>query len=61
MNNAWIGSAGLGFEIAAAVFLGAFIGYKINVPWGLIIGVILGAAAGFWNAYKMTEGKNERT
>jgi F0F1-type ATP synthase assembly protein I len=57
--------ASLGLEIAVAVFLCAFIGYKIDIkfhskPWGMVVGVILGAAAGMWNAYKLAV-KNERT
>ena len=50
-------AASLGFEIAVAVFLGAFLGYQADrwlhsAPWGLVIGLVLGAAAGLWNAYK---------
>jgi len=50
-------AASLGVEIATAVFLGAFIGYEVDLhfktgPWGLAFGVVLGSLAGFWNAYK---------
>ena len=47
----------LGFEIATPVLLGAGIGYLLDRhfgwgPWGMVAGVIIGAVAGFWNAYK---------
>ena len=49
----------LGFEIAIAVFLGAFIGYQLDMrfgsrPIGLVAGVALGGAAGMWNAIKLS-------
>ncbi|MBU0630742.1 MAG: AtpZ/AtpI family protein [Candidatus Margulisbacteria bacterium] len=48
----------VGVELAVGVFLGALVGYKLDEmwhtsPWLLIIGLILGAIAGFWNAYKI--------
>ncbi|MCX5726389.1 MAG: AtpZ/AtpI family protein [Candidatus Saganbacteria bacterium] len=47
----------LGFEIAMPVLFGAGIGYWIDRqfggrPWGMVVGVVIGAVAGFWNAYK---------
>lgn len=47
----------MGLEMAAAVFLGAFLGYQIDTvlscrPIGLVVGVVLGAAAGMWNLIK---------
>lgn len=57
--------ASLGLEIVVAVVLCAFVGYKIDEkfyskPWGMVIGVVVGAAAGLWNAYKLAV-KNEHT
>ena len=57
-------AASLGLEVAGAVFLGAFIGYEVDVhfksgPWGMVIGLIIGAIAGFWNAYKYAESEDE--
>jgi hydrogenase 3 maturation protease len=51
-------AASLGLEIAVAVFLGAFIGYQIDIrlrskPIGMIIGLVIGAIAGIWNAVRM--------
>ncbi len=51
-------AASLGIEMAAAVFVGAGIGYLLDsrlgsAPWGLSLGVVLGAAAGFLNIYKI--------
>jgi F0F1-type ATP synthase assembly protein I len=51
-------AASLGIEIAVAVFLGAFIGYQIDIrlkslPLAMSIGVIIGAIAGMWNAIKI--------
>ena len=48
----------VGVELAVGVFLGALIGYKLDeiwhtLPWLMIVGIILGALAGFWNAYKI--------
>jgi ATP synthase protein I len=58
-------AASLGIEIAAAVFIGAGLGYWFDLrfasaPWGMVIGLALGAAAGFWNAYKFMKN-NERS
>lgn len=51
-------AASLGLEIAAAVFLGAFIGYQIDLqlnskPIGMSTGAVIGAIAGMWNAIKI--------
>jgi len=58
-------AASLGFEMAAAVFIGAAIGYFFDErsstkPWGLITGVIIGSIAGFINIYRFAV-KNERS
>ena len=47
----------LGIEMAAAVFIGTFMGYWADKwlgtqPWILIIGFIFGAAAGFRNLFR---------
>jgi F0F1-type ATP synthase assembly protein I len=47
----------LGIEIAVAVFLGAFIGYQIDLrlgsrPIGIAAGVLLGGIVGMWNAVR---------
>jgi ATP synthase protein I len=65
MKSAYLQAVSLGLEIAVAVFLGAGLGYLADgwlksSPWGMVIGLSLGAAAGFWNAYKFTL-KNERS
>jgi F0F1-type ATP synthase assembly protein I len=50
----------LGIELAAAVFVGAGLGYWFDrcfnsKPWGIAIGLVIGAAAGFWNVYKYSQ------
>ena len=57
MKGVWWGAT-MGLELAAAVFVGAAIGYFIDdklksAPWGITIGVVIGAMAGFWNIYKI--------
>ena len=64
MTKWWI-VASLGFEMAAAVFVGAGLGYWADKsfksePWGMVTGIILGALAGFWNLYKLMV-KDDRT
>ncbi len=59
-------AASLGLEVAAAVFLGALIGYWIDLylktgPWGMVIGVVVGSIAGFWNAYKFAMSEDEHS
>jgi ATP synthase protein I len=57
----------LGIELTVATFIGAMLGYGVDQffgirPWGLAIGVILGAAAGSLNVYRaamlLTEEQN---
>ncbi|HTY12980.1 MAG TPA: hydrogenase maturation peptidase HycI [Candidatus Omnitrophota bacterium] len=48
----------IGFEIAVATFLGAFIGYEADLrlrsaPVGLAVGVVAGAVAGLWNGIRI--------
>lgn len=57
MKMDFLPAASLGIEIAVMVFLGAGVGYLIDVrfttkPWGLAAGVLVGAIAGFWAVYK---------
>jgi ATP synthase protein I len=57
-------AASLGLEIAVAVLLGAGAGYLADgrfksSPWGMVAGLVIGAIAGLWNAYKFAL-KNER-
>jgi ATP synthase protein I len=54
----WLKAASLGVELAASVFLGAWLGYLADgwwrsAPWGLALGVVLGALAGSWSVYKL--------
>jgi F0F1-type ATP synthase assembly protein I len=51
-------AASLGLEIAIAVFLGSGLGYWLDgvfktAPWLMVAGLVLGALAGLWNAYKL--------
>jgi len=64
-------SAGLSVfsEFVAAVIVGAGLGWLIDRwtgarPWGLVIFLGLGAAAGFWNVYRLAlrqQAQDERT
>jgi ATP synthase protein I len=62
-SPAWMGNAmGLAFrvlsEFVAAVIVGAFIGWWIDrvagtTPAFLVVFLLMGAAAGFWNVYRI--------
>lgn len=59
-------AASLGLEIAVAVFLGSFIGYEADryfktSPWLMVLGLVIGAIAGFWNAYKFAMSEDEHS
>lgn len=59
-------AASLGLEIAVAVFVGAGIGYWVDAqlkcgPWGMVVGLVIGSLAGFWNAYKFAVKQDERS
>lgn len=59
-------AASLGLEIAVAVFLGAGGGYFLDLrfqssPWLMVAGLVIGAIAGFWNAYKFAVESDERS
>jgi ATP synthase protein I len=52
-------AARIGLEMAIATVLGAGLGYLIDswlgsTPWGMIGGLLLGAAAGLRNVYRVT-------
>ncbi|MBU0573791.1 MAG: AtpZ/AtpI family protein [Candidatus Margulisbacteria bacterium] len=49
-------AAALGFELAISVVLGAVVGRFLDVrlgsePWGMVVGLVVGALAGFFNIY----------
>jgi ATP synthase protein I len=53
-------ASSLGIELAAAVFVGAGLGFWLDLsfktkPWGITLGVVVGASAGFWNVYKYSQ------
>lgn len=50
---------GIGIELAVSVLLGTFLGYRADLyfktdPWLMVVGLITGAAAGFYSIYKQT-------
>jgi F0F1-type ATP synthase assembly protein I len=62
----FVRAASLGLEIAVAVFLGAGVGYWLDSvcqtgPWLMVLGLVIGSIAGFWNAYKFAVGNDERS
>ena len=62
-SDAGIGKAmGTGFrvasELSAAIMVGGLLGWQIDkwagtAPWFLLLFLVLGIAAGFWNVYKL--------
>lgn len=54
----WMRYSAIGTEMAGAVFLGAFGGYKIDqwmnneTPWATILLLFVGLSAGFYIVYK---------
>jgi F0F1-type ATP synthase assembly protein I len=58
--------AAAGFELAASVLLGLFGGQWLDrrlgtAPLFLLVGVLLGMAAGFWNLYRLSLRIGQRT
>jgi hypothetical protein len=58
--------AGAGFELAVFILLGLFAGQWVDkrlgtAPWLLILGVFAGAAAGFFNMYRILTTAERRT
>jgi F0F1-type ATP synthase assembly protein I len=52
-DSNWAKYTSLGFEVAAAIGLGAFGGWAVDqrlhsAPWGVIVGVLVGVAAGMY-------------
>lgn len=68
-SNASIGKAmGTGFrvasELAAAIMVGGFMGYMLDKwlgtsPWFLLVFLVLGIIAGFWNVYKLAAAPSQ--
>ena len=57
----------LGVEMLVAVLIGTFVGYLLDRwlhtrPWLMIVGFVLGSAAGFRNMFQLiaSEGKKEK-
>ena len=53
-------------ELVAAVMVGAGMGWSFDHfvgsdPWGLIVGLALGAIAGFWGVYRLAAGSGGGT
>lgn len=52
----------IGVELVAGVILGLLLGLGLDkwlgiAPWGLIVGVFIGALAGFMNVYRVANGQ----
>jgi F0F1-type ATP synthase assembly protein I len=50
---------GIGIELAVSVLIGTFVGYRADLyfktdPWLMVVGLFIGAAAGFYSIYKQT-------
>lgn len=66
MKSDFMRAASLGLEIAVSVFLGAGVGYGLDhffntSPWLMVVGLVLGSIAGFWNAFRFAMSEDERT
>ena len=65
MKGDLLRAASLGLEIAGAVFVGAGVGFWVDIqmkssPWCMVIGLFVGAMVGCWSAYKVAI-KNEHS
>ena len=54
----FLGAASIGIELVTAVFIGAAVGYLVDLwlktaPWGMVIGLVLGSLAGLRNAIEL--------
>ncbi|MHB8840768.1 MAG: AtpZ/AtpI family protein [Candidatus Aquicultor sp.] len=56
----------LGTELAAAVFIGTFLGWAFNRitgyqgPWALVVGMVIGSIAGFLNMYRVITEEEQK-
>ena len=53
-------AARLGMELVVATLVGAFLGYLLDrflgtKPWLMVVGVVIGAIAGFLNVYRFVQ------
>ena len=63
---AWLRLGGVGFELLAAIAGFAAVGYWIgghvgSARWGLVVGALLGAAGGLYNAIRAALAIAEET
>lgn len=57
-------AARVGMELVAATMVGAFLGYLLDrylatKPWLMVVGVVVGAIAGFLNVYRFVQRMNQ--
>lgn len=61
----WMRYATIGTEMMVSVLIGAFGGYGLDYllhtkPWLMIVGFILGSAAGFRTLFRLLEQENKK-
>ena len=61
----WMRYANTGIEMMVSVLIGAFVGYGLDhlfhtKPWLMIVGFILGSAAGFRTLFRLLEQENKK-
>ena len=61
----WMRYANIGIEMMVSVLIGAFGGYGLDhlfhtKPWLMIVGFILGSAAGFRTLFRLLEQENKK-
>jgi ATP synthase protein I len=61
----WFRYGGIGVEMLASVLIGALGGYGLDVllntrPWLMIVGFILGSAAGFRSIFRLINQDREK-
>lgn len=59
-------AARIGVELVVTTVLGALLGYGLDAwlgtrPWLMIVGLVLGAVAGFRNIYRMVNPSEQET
>lgn len=57
-------AARVGMELVVATLVGAFLGYLLDrflgtKPWLMVVGVVVGAIAGFLNVYRFVQRMNQ--